>query len=290
VRSPCRWLRRVRRPPRRVTTVEDLDAALVRLGLEVEASTGGEPVTGPLVVGRVLEIEELTGFKKPIRWCQVDVGEAEPRGIVCGARNFAVGDLVVVALPGAVLPGGFEIAARKTYGHVSDGMICSARELGIGDDHTGILVLPRTPPARATPPPAARPGRRRHRAGRHPDRGYCPVDARASPARWAPPRRRRGATRRVDPAGLVRRAGLAGHRRRPDRCDRFSPARGGARPDRAESRGGCAPAAQAGIRRISLAVDVTNYVMLELGQPMHAFDRDRRRARSSCAGPARASG
>src|SRR4029453_11801523 len=78
---------------------------------------------------------------KTIEWCQVDVGEAEPRGIVCGAHNFAAGDLVVVALPGSVLPGGFEIGARKTYGHISDGMICSVRELGIGVDHTGILVL-----------------------------------------------------------------------------------------------------------------------------------------------------
>src|SRR5262249_48362967 len=76
------------------------------------------------------------------RWCTVDVGEGEPRGIVCGALNFAVADLVVAALPGSVLPGGFAIGARKTYGHVSDGMICSARELRIGDDHTGILVLP----------------------------------------------------------------------------------------------------------------------------------------------------
>src|SRR5689334_21023340 len=117
--------------------------AFVRVGLEVEEIHRAPEITGPLVAGRVVEIEELTGLKKPIRWCQVDTGDAEGhRGIICGARNFAAGDLVVVALPGAVLPGGFAISARKTYGHVSDGMIASARELGIGSDHAGILVLP----------------------------------------------------------------------------------------------------------------------------------------------------
>lgn len=100
------------------------------------------PVTGPFKVGRVVEIEELTEFKKPIRACRVDVGEAEPRDIVCGASNFAVGDLVVVALPGAVLPGDFAIATRKTYGRTSDGMICSASEIRLSTDHSGILVLP----------------------------------------------------------------------------------------------------------------------------------------------------
>ena len=130
----------------------DVDAvgeAFVRVGLEVEDIHRGPALTGlrgPLVAGRVVEIEELTGLKKPIRWCRVDTGSSNgaegPRGVICGARNFAVGDLVVVALPGAVLPGGFTISARKTYGHVSDGMIASARELGIGADHAGILVLP----------------------------------------------------------------------------------------------------------------------------------------------------
>ena len=124
-------------------TARELGDALVRVGLEVErVESAADGVSGPIVVGRVLAITELTEFKKPIRFCQVEVGEAEPRGIVCGARNFAEDDLVVAALPGAVLPGPFPIAARQTYGHTSDGMICSARELGLGEDHDGILVLP----------------------------------------------------------------------------------------------------------------------------------------------------
>lgn len=104
----------------------------------------------------MLTIEELTEFKKPIRFCTVDVGQAngtgEPQEIVCGARNFAVGDKVVVVLPGATLPGGFSISARKTYGKTSHGMICSGDELGMGDDGShGIIVLPRSPRSARTP-------------------------------------------------------------------------------------------------------------------------------------------
>jgi len=141
MRVPVSWLRDYVALPESLTARE-LAAALIRVGLEVETVYEvGAGLSGPLVVGTVLEIEQVPGTKKPIRWCQVDVGEDQPRGIVCGAANFEVGDHVVVALPGAVLPGGFEITARKTYDRVSDGMICSVRELGIGDDHTGILVL-----------------------------------------------------------------------------------------------------------------------------------------------------
>src|SRR6476620_11239167 len=130
------------------TTTEHLTDRLTLTGLKLEAvvSAGGD-LQGPLVVGRVLTKQpEPQKNGKTINWCTVDVGDAngtgEPQGIVCGAHNFAVGDLVVVVLPGGVLPGGFEISARKTYGHVSAGMICSARELGLGDDHDGIIVLP----------------------------------------------------------------------------------------------------------------------------------------------------
>jgi phenylalanyl-tRNA synthetase beta chain len=176
VRVPLSWLAaHVDGLP---TDADAVGEAFVRVGLEVEDVHRGPELRGPLVAGRVVEIEELTGLKKPIRWCRVDTGSHNgddgPRGVICGARNFAVGDLVVVALPGAVLPGGFTISARKTYGHVSDGMIASARELGIGSDHAGILVLP---------PGAAAPGEDATvllglddaviELAVTPDRGYC---------------------------------------------------------------------------------------------------------------------
>jgi phenylalanyl-tRNA synthetase beta chain len=159
VRVPLPWLREYAPGLPADAPATRVAADLVRVGLEEEAVHSGG-VTGPVVVGRVLELaDEPQKNGKTIRWCQVDVGEhnvggspenpgggdleggGTPRGIVCGAHNFVAGDAVVVALPGAVLAGGFEISARKTYGHVSDGMICSARELGLGDDHAGIIRL-----------------------------------------------------------------------------------------------------------------------------------------------------
>src|SRR6478735_10396475 len=147
MRAPVSWIREYVDLPADLA-VEDLAARLTALGLKLEAlEQPGADITGPLVVGRVLTMEpEPQKNGKTINWCTVDVGDAngsgDPQGIVCGAHNFAPGDLVVVVLPGGVLPGGFEISARKTYGHLSAGMICSARELGLGEDHDGIIVLP----------------------------------------------------------------------------------------------------------------------------------------------------
>jgi phenylalanyl-tRNA synthetase beta chain len=264
-------------------TAADLERALVELGIEVESIVDlAETVTGPLVVGEVREIEELTGFKKPIRFCRVDVGAAngtgEPQEIVCGATNFAPGDRVVVILPGGVLPGGFAIGARKTYGRNSNGMICSARELGLSDEHGGILVLPEDSPAK--PGDDARPV-----VGLDdvvvepditPDRGYAmSVRGLARELSHA-----FGATFR-DPAMVPAPQATAEPAypvevRDPVGCDRFA-----ARMVR-----GVDPVAQtpdwmqrrlltAGVRTISLPVDITNYLMLELGQPMHAFDAGR---------------
>ena len=143
MRVPLSWLREYVELPAGVTG-RQVGEKLVRAGLEVETvDEAGAGMTGPLVVGKVLSYEpEPQKNGKTIRWCSLDIGKDEPQWVVCGASNFEVGDLVVVVLPGAVLPGGFAISARKTYGHVSNGMICSSTELGLGDDGThGIVVL-----------------------------------------------------------------------------------------------------------------------------------------------------
>lgn len=150
MKAPVSWLRELVSLP--VTDAEVADS-FTRAGLTVERiETTGPGITGPLVIGRVLSlVEEPQKNGKTIRYCRVDVGDEQndaatdefpaSRGIVCGALNFDVNDLVVVVLPGAILPGDFAVGARKTYGHISDGMICSELELGLGDDHDGILVI-----------------------------------------------------------------------------------------------------------------------------------------------------
>ncbi|MFI6067572.1 phenylalanine--tRNA ligase subunit beta [Micromonospora sp. NPDC051227] len=282
MRVSVSWLREYVDLPADLPT-GDLEQALVDLGIEVESAVDlAATVTGQLVVGEVREIEELTGFKKPIRFCRVDVGAAngtgEPQEIVCGARNFAVGDRVVVILPGGVLPGGFAIGARKTYGHNSAGMICSAKELGLGDDHSGIIVL--GPDVTAKPGDDARPV-----VGLDdvvldleitPDRGYAlslrGLARELSHAFDVPLRDPALAPAPVGtetPAYPVEVRDTVG-------CDRFT-----ARLVRGVDPTAPTPSwmqqrlVTAGIRSISLPVDITNYVMLELGQPMHAFDADR---------------
>lgn len=276
MRVPYSWLRDTVRAgtPGWDMSVSDLEQIFIRIGHEVEEIIPVGPVTGPLTVGRVAEIEELTEFKKPIRACKVDVGEQEPRDIVCGASNFAVGDLVVVALPGTVLPGDFTIAKRKTYGRTSDGMICSASELNLGGDHSGILVLP---PGTAEPGASAIDVVGLDDVVFHlaitPDRGYC-----------------------LSMRGMAREIACATDLEFVDPADIAPlPAQGQAwpltvQPGTGVQRFGLRPVSGidpsavspwwlqrrlllSGIRAISPAVDVTNYVMLELGHPMHAHDR-----------------
>ncbi len=251
----------------------DLEQALVRIGHEVEEVLPLGPVDGPLTVGWVTDIEELTGFKKPIRACLVDIGEDIQREIICGATNFAVGDLVVVALPGTTLPGGFAIAARKTYGRNSDGMICSAVELGLGADHSGILVLP---PGTAEPGADGAAVLGLDDAVFHlaitPDRGYCMSV--------------RGLAREIACAYDLDFVDPAEVKPLPVNAEAWPltvQAETGVRRFALRPVTGIDPTAVSpwwlqrrlllsGIRATSPAVDVTNYVMLELGHPMHAHD------------------
>ena len=275
MRIPFSWLREAVRAgaPDWDASVEELEDTFIRIGHEVEEIIPIGPVSGPLTVGRVAEIEELTEFKKPIRACKVDVGESELRDIVCGARNFTVGDLVVVALPGTVLPGDFKIATRKTYGRVSDGMICSASEMNLGVEGAGILVLPE---GTAEPGAPAADLLGLDDVVFHlaitPDRGYC-----------------------LSVRGLAREIACAHDLDFVDLADVPPlPAEGEAWPLTVQPGTGVLrfglrpvtgidPAAVtpwwmqrrlmlSGIRAISPAVDVTNYVMLEIGHPMHAHD------------------
>jgi phenylalanyl-tRNA synthetase beta chain len=252
---------------------------LTAAGLEVETvDQVGHDIRG-VVVAEVTAIEELTGFKKPVRYCQVSTGEGASRGVICGAVNFSVGDRVALAVPGASLPGGFEIGAKKAYGRMSEGMICSAAELAIGDDHSGILVLPPDAPLGAEF--VAYAGLADHvlDIAVTPDRGYA-LSIRGVARELATACR----TAFADPADAGLPPGVAdvspevypASIEDPSACDRFVLREvRGFDPDAATPLWMRVRLARSGMRCVSLAVDVTNYLLLELGQPLHAFDREK---------------
>ncbi|WP_433422984.1 phenylalanine--tRNA ligase subunit beta [Microtetraspora malaysiensis] len=273
MKVPLSWLREYVDLP--AVTAQEVADKLTSAGLKLEAITAHGHEIKNVVVGQVVVIEELTGFKKPIRHCLVEVGEAAPREIVCGATNFSEGAIVPVALPGAVLPGGFEIGARKTYGRQSEGMICSEAELGIAESSPGILLLPQDTPIGADVVELL--GLRDDVLELEitPDCGYALSIrgvAREAATAFGVPFRDPAAAELPAASGPSYPASIAD----PTACDRFV----------LRSVSGFDPAAEsplwmrvrlirAGMRPVSLAVDVTNYVMLELGQPLHAFDRSR---------------
>lgn len=268
---------------------EELDSGFVRVGFETEGYEALPETTGPLVIGQVVEIEELTQFKKPIRYCQVNVGQAngtgELQGIICGARNFRLNDYVVVSLPGAELPGGFKIAARETYDHISNGMMCSAAELGFGPKADGIIVLGEEVADKIGED--ARPliglSDTVFDVNITPDRGYA-LSA-------------RGLTREIASAFDLTFPDVAQEPSVAGIDTSVVPAPEGTLIDvdlREETKAqrfglrkvtGIDPAARtpfwmerelmlSGQRAVNVATDVTNYVMLLLGAPMHAFDAD----------------
>lgn len=298
MRVPLSWLAEYVDLPADVTP-EQVHAELVKVGFEEEDLHGFE-VTGPVVVGEVLEfVDEEQSNGKTIRWCQVRVapdgqkaadGGDAIHGIVCGAHNFVVGDKVVVTLPGSVLPGPFPIAARKTYGHVSDGMMASAKELGLGEGHDGIIRLIEMgldPEVGTDAIELLGLAESAVEINVTPDRGYAfsirGVAREYSHATGSPFRdpahevisrdgvqvaTEFGTTFPVsvnDPAPIRGRSGCSVFATRIVRgIDATKPT-----PAWMVSR-----LKLAGIRSISLPVDISNYVMLEMGQPNHAYDLD----------------
>ena len=300
MRIPLSWLREYAQVPAEATA-EDVMAELVKVGLEEEdVHRPLDELKGPVVVGQVLSAEkEAQSNGKTINWCQVRVvpeGQEQTltgdgidpsgvQGVVCGAHNFEPGDKVVVTLPGAVLPGDFRITPRKTYGHVSAGMIASVRELGIGDDHDGILVLGTLgldPEIGADALEVLSLYDEAAEINVTPDRSYCfsirgvaREFAHATGTGFKDPAAAVVVDPSTGPGYPVRLEDQAPIYGKPG-CDRFvARTVRGVDPTRPTPTWMASRLRLAGVRSISLVVDISNYVMLELGQPLHFYDLDR---------------
>jgi phenylalanyl-tRNA synthetase beta chain len=254
---------------------EELARRLTAVGLEVEAVERTGAGLGGVVAARIVASEKHPNAEK-LSVTRVDRGEGEPLQVVCGARNYRVGDLVPLATVGTALPGGTRIEKAKLRGVESFGMLCSARELALSDDSDGLLILPPeiapgTPIARALdledvllevnvtpnrPDALSHLGIAREVAASLGTRVHAPA-----------PR-------------LVEGGGAAGDAVKvrieaPERCARYA-----ARVVEGV-RIGPSPAwlarrlERCGVRSISNVVDATNFVLLELGHPLHAFDLDK---------------
>ncbi|GAA2038711.1 phenylalanine--tRNA ligase subunit beta [Yaniella flava] len=298
MRIPLSWLREYTQLPAQ-TTAEELMADLVKVGLEEEDVHRFE-LTGPIVVGKVLEKSAETHSNgKTINWTQVQVvpdGQTQTlegkgidpsgvQGVVCGAHNFDVGDKVIVALPGAVLPGNFAISARKTYGHTSAGMIASAAELGLGEGHDGIVVLSEWGLDSELGSDVLELLHLDDEAAEinvTPDRSYV-LSLRGVAREYG----HATGTETTDPADAME-APEPNANGWPVRLSDAAPIHGAPGATRFVARrvDGLDPAAAtpfwmsarlrlAGIRPLSLPVDISNYVMLELGQPLHFYDAEK---------------
>jgi len=268
MKFPESWLRTLVDPK---LSTRGLATTLTMAGLEVDSLETVAPPFSKVVVAKVLEVGKHPNADK-LTLCRVDVGEEAPRAIVCGAPNVKAGMKVPCALVGAELPGDLTIKAAKVRGVESDGMLCSARELGLSDDHAGILALPEDAPVGEDYRRYARLDDALITLKLTPNRGDC-----------------------LSLLGIAREVSiLTGAALREPALNPVPHAIEDLREIRLPAAEGCprycgriirgvnakAPTPawmverleRAGLRPISAIVDVTNYVMLELGQPLHAFD------------------
>ena len=273
MRVPVSWLRDY------VPLEMPLDELATRLSISTAEIEGierrGVPDTdgnlGLFRVGKVLEVAKHPNADR-LQLCRVDIGEDEPRQIVCGAWNFGAGATVAVALPGAVLPGGLQLEQRKVRGELSDGMILAEDEVELGTDHSGIMVLPEAEPGTALGDvlPLVEEVLLVESTGNRPDllsiyglaREIAALyELELSPMPGRDPDARSACHEPVD----VTVEDFGGCPRYVGRL--FRGVTIGPSPIWLKTR-----LLNAGMRPISNVVDVTNYVMLALGNPLHAFD------------------
>ena len=273
MRAPLSWLRDFAPFPGDIAELRD---ALDDLGLVVESVEHVGEGLGDVVVSRVLEIAAIKG-KDRIRLVTVDAGGGEPLEIVCGAHNFEVGDRVPLTPVGAILPGGFEITARRMGGVVSNGMLCSGRELGLSDDGEGLLILGDEAPGEPGTPLTDALGLEPDTVfditieGNRPDAWSIAGVARDLAARlglpYAPPE-----PPEPPASGRPVEAAASAGVDSKDLCPRLTVSVldnvvVGPSPQWIARR-----LLLAGMRPINNVVDASNYVMLELGQPTHPYD------------------
>jgi phenylalanyl-tRNA synthetase beta chain len=267
-----KWLRSYANPD--ALSSDALAHALTMAGLEVE---GVDPVAPPfsgVAVARVVSVTQHPNADK-LTVCEVDAGTGALLNIVCGAPNVAAGIKVPCALPGAVLPGDFRIKATTMRGVASQGMLCSARELGLSDDHAGLLILSSDAPIGRDIREALALDDRRFTLKLTPNRGDClgvvglarEVAAITGSTLVAPTWKPVPATsNEVLPVRVID----------ADLCGRFS-----GRVVRGVNARAATPGwmkerlERSGQRSISALVDISNYVMLEFGRPSHVFDLDK---------------
>jgi len=263
-----RWLRAYADP---AMSSDALAHALTMAGLEVEERTPAAPPFQGVVVAHVLAVERHPNADK-LAVCRVDAGGAEPQQIVCGAPNVAAGLKVPCALPGAALPGGMTIGVATMRGVESRGMLCSARELGLSDDHGGLLVLPDDAPVGASLRDALTLDDLVWLLKLTPNLAHCMsvtgVAREVAAVTGAPL-----SLPTVQPVPPTIDDRLAVTIEAPELCGRFS-----GRVIRGVNARAATPGwmrerlERAGQRSISVLVDLSNYVMLELGRPTHVFD------------------
>ncbi len=265
------WLREWVNPP---VDSERLCEQLTAAGMEVESVEAAAGDIDGVIVARIEAIEPHPQADK-LRLCRVDSGDGELLQIVCGAPNVHAGMVAPLARVGARLPGGVKIRRSKIRGVASDGMLCSARELGLGEDHDGILALPADTPLGTDLVAALALADTVIDVSLTPNRGDC-LSINGIARELAVINRMDVTEVAIEPVAAVIDDVLPVELVAADGCPRYV-----ARIIRDVDASVSTPLwlrerlRRCGVRSISPAVDVTNFVMLELGQPMHAFDLDR---------------